>query len=73
MRRDAVEWAMIALGLVSGVLLVLWGISFTRGSAETAPVFWVFVALFLAYIGWDVRRHLRGIASRPASLRDRNH
>ncbi len=73
MRRDAADWVMIALGVISGVLLVLWGLSVSSNSSGTPPLFWVFVVAFLGYVGWDVLRHLRAIASRSASLERRDH
>ena len=73
MLRDAAEFVMIALGVGSGALLVFWGLSLTNASWGTLSLFWMFVVAFLAYVGWDVLRHLRAIRSRSASLRHRDH
>ncbi len=73
MRRDAAEWVMIALGVVSAALLVLWGLSLSTYSSANGPFFWVLAVAFLAYVGWDVLRHVRAIVSRSASLERRNH
>jgi hypothetical protein len=57
---------MIALGLASVTLLLIYGLLAFSSSAGVDPVFWIFVVSFLAYIVWDVRRHLHALYSDPA-------
>ncbi len=55
---------MIALGVLSAVLLVSYGLVAVGDLGGTGLLFWLFVVLFLGYIGWDTWRHLRSLRSR---------
>ena len=57
---------MVALGLVSVTLLLIYGMIAFSSSAGVDPFFWIFVVFFLVYIVWDIRRHLRA-AYAPAA------
>ena len=64
MTGELAEVAMILLGVTSAVALVVWGLLAFTGSTGADPIFWVFAAAFLVYVGWDTRRHVRVIRSR---------
>lgn len=72
MDRHAAELVMILLGVTAAVLLVAYGLVAQGGAAVTDPVFWILAVAFLAYIGWDVWRHVRSMRSRSESLEDRS-
>lgn len=63
MARNSFALALIALGIVSAGILLLYGLVAENGSPEPNPLFWLFVVLFLVLIGWDVLRHLRALRS----------
>ncbi len=56
---------MVLLGVASAVFLVAYGLVASGGGVVTDPVFWLLAVAFLVYVGWDTRRHLRAIRSRP--------
>jgi len=57
---------MVALGLASVTLLIIYGLIAFTSSAGVDPFFWIFVVFFSVYIVWDVRRHVRAIYTRAA-------
>lgn len=59
MDRRALTWLMIGLGLSSVIALVLYGILTAGGDL----IFWLIVAMFILFIGWDTLRHVRSLRS----------
>ncbi len=68
MAGKGAEWAMIALGVLSALLLVSYGLLAVSDLGGTGLLFWLFVVLFLGYIGWDIWRHVRSLRSHTRTV-----
>ncbi len=70
MAGKGAEWVMIALGILSALLLVSYGLVAVSDLGGSGWLFWLFVVLFLGYIGWDIWRHVRSLRSRARIVED---